>query len=142
MRHRTRADLDALAEIFTAGFVDDPWFRWLWPADNDYAAQPRESFTLLSDGLPEGPLVHRSRYGSQGRGESLMRRTLETCDTDGFGAHLVSTNERNLSFSRRLGFELTGELPVVGGAVAFPAEVAGVVNTRLTRRLRQRMVDE
>jgi ribosomal protein S18 acetylase RimI-like enzyme len=55
----------------------------------------------------------------RGVGESLMRRTLEACDTDGFGAHLVSTNKRNLSFYRRLGFELTGELPVAGGAVTF-----------------------
>jgi hypothetical protein len=49
MRHCTRGDLSAVAEIFSAGFVDDPWFRWLWPADEDYAAHAREWFALVSE---------------------------------------------------------------------------------------------
>jgi GNAT superfamily N-acetyltransferase len=184
MRHCVRADLEAVAQIFTAGFVDDPWFRWLWPGD-DYAAHARDWFALVSETAftkghsyvapnaaaaalwtpPDVPLAGDAEMASaaallqqqlgdrsgealaalgasagsapdvphfacvyvavrpegrgQGVGESLMQRTLRTCDTDGFGAHLVSTNERNLSFYRRLGFNVTAEIPVAGGAVTF-----------------------
>jgi GNAT superfamily N-acetyltransferase len=185
LRHCSRADLEAVAEIFTAGFVDDPWFRWLWPADDDYAAHAREWFALVSETAftkghsyiardangaalwtpPDVALATQADMGraaallerqlgdrasealaalgasassepevphfacvyvavlpaARGRdvGGSLMRRTLQTCDTDGFGAHLVSTNKRNLSFYRRLGFELTDEVSVARGAVTF-----------------------
>jgi hypothetical protein len=70
-----------------------------------------------------------------------MRRTLRTCDTDGFGAHLVSTNERDLSFYRRLSFEPTGELSVADGAVTFRPMWRNFVNFGLTRRRSQPRVD-
>jgi GNAT superfamily N-acetyltransferase len=185
VRHCARVDLAAVTEIFTAGFIDDPWFRWLWPADEDYAAHAPQWFALVSDAaftkghsfitrdataaalwtppdvalasdaemasaaallqrqlgdraseafdalgasagsapaVPHFACVYvAAKPRSRGRGiaTALMQRTLQTCDTDGFGAHLVSTNERNLSFYRRLGFELTDEVSVARGAVTF-----------------------
>ncbi|MFP5318005.1 MAG: GNAT family N-acetyltransferase [Acidimicrobiia bacterium] len=55
----------------------------------------------------------------RGYGAAVMRPVLNACDVGGFPAYLVSTNERNLGFYRRLGFKVIAELPVAGGAVTF-----------------------
>lgn len=119
MRHCVHADLETVAEIFSAGFVDDPWFRWLWPGDADYATPDVPHFACVY-------VAVQPQSQGRGVGEMLMRRTLQVCDADGFGAHLVSTNERNLSFYRRNGFEVTAELPVAEGAVTFPAQCGAI----------------
>ena len=52
----------------------------------------------------------------QGRGvaAALLRPTLEELDAAGTPAYLESSNERNLSFYRRGGFEVLGEVSVPG----------------------------
>lgn len=62
--------------------------------------------------------VRPERWG-RGLGGAVMAPALAEADAGGLGAHLVSTNERNLGFYRRLGFEVTGEVAVAGGAVTF-----------------------
>jgi ribosomal protein S18 acetylase RimI-like enzyme len=179
------ADVDVVADLLAAGFVEDPWFRWLWPDDGRYPDRAREWFTLVArTAIPKGdvhlddsgdavalwmppgvPLADDStmaeaaallsaqlgdrapealaalatsadhapaqphhacvyvavRPARQGRGlgERVMRPALDTADAERVGAHLVSTNPRNLGFYRRLGFAVTGELPVAGGSVIF-----------------------
>jgi ribosomal protein S18 acetylase RimI-like enzyme len=50
-----------------------------------------------------------SRQG-QGIGTELLRPVLERCDADSLPAYLESSNERNLPFYRRHGFEPVGEV--------------------------------
>lgn len=46
----------------------------------------------------------------RGLGEALMRRALERCDREGVPAYLESSNPRNASLYRRLGFEDAGSI--------------------------------
>lgn len=61
----------------------------------------------------------RPEARGRGQGEAVMRPALDAADAGRFPAYLVSTNERNLPFYRRLGFEVTTDVPVAGGAVTF-----------------------
>lgn len=61
------------------------------------------------------------RARGMGLGERLMRVTLDDLDAGGVGAYLTSTNERNLTFYRRLGFAQLAEVPIAtGGPVLRP----------------------
>ncbi|MEM8610333.1 MAG: GNAT family N-acetyltransferase [Myxococcota bacterium] len=53
-----------------------------------------------------------TRRAAQGRGvgSALIRRGLERCDAEGVPAYLESSNEKNVPFYRRHGFELVEEL--------------------------------
>lgn len=62
--------------------------------------------------------VRPGQWG-RGLGAAVMRPALDACDAGRFPAHLVSTNERNLGFYRRLGFEVVADVPVASGAVTF-----------------------
>ena len=178
------SDVVTMADAFVAGFVEDPWFRWLWPGD-EYERCAREWFTLVTevavplghcfldedggaaalwvppghalatpDDLARAAALLREQLGeraavalealgasaaheppdphfactyvavrpeARGRrlGAAVMAPALAAADAGGFVAHLVSTNERNLGFYRRLGFEPTADVPVAGGAVTF-----------------------
>ncbi len=48
-RHATLADLPALLETKVSGFGDDPFYRWLYPAEDDRADRLREFFELILD---------------------------------------------------------------------------------------------
>jgi GNAT superfamily N-acetyltransferase len=49
-----------------------------------------------------------------GLGTAMMRPTLERCDHARLPAYLEATSERNAQLYARLGFELMGELSVLG----------------------------
>lgn len=51
-----------------------------------------------------------------GVGTALLRRVLDGCDRDGLCASLTSTNDRNLSWYRSLGFVEIGAVPIPGTA--------------------------
>lgn len=51
----------------------------------------------------------------QGLGERLLQPMLARCDTEGLPAHLQSTNPRNRTLYRRVGFVETGEVALDGG---------------------------
>ena len=55
----------------------------------------------------------------QGIGSRLLEPTLAQCDTRGEPAYLESSNEKNLSFYRRHGFETTAEVVTHLGARAW-----------------------
>jgi ribosomal protein S18 acetylase RimI-like enzyme len=59
-----------------------------------------------------------SRQG-QGLGSKLLEPALAQCDARGEAAYLESSNERNLTFYRRHGFELRGEVVTHLGAKAW-----------------------
>jgi GNAT superfamily N-acetyltransferase len=61
----------------------------------------------------------RADARGRGVGRTVMDPPLAAADAAGVGAHLVSTNPRNLSFYERLGFAVTAELPVADGAATF-----------------------
>jgi ribosomal protein S18 acetylase RimI-like enzyme len=58
--------------------------------------------------------IHARRQG-QGLGTGLLQPLLADCDRRGRPAHLDSSNQRNVAFYRRLGFEQTAETRVPGG---------------------------
>lgn len=180
------SEVDSAVEVFVDGFAEDPWFRWLWPGQDEYAecaaawfrlvteaAVDRSELILAGDGAaaglwtppgatladdtrlamktalllrsqlgdraeeataalqasaacePEGPhyscvyVAVAARARGRGLGAEVMRGPLATCDDEGVGASLSSTNGRNVAFYRRLGFEVTDVAPAAGGEVEF-----------------------
>jgi ribosomal protein S18 acetylase RimI-like enzyme len=51
----------------------------------------------------------------RGLGSAVLQPVLETCDSDGVGAYLETSVERNLSFYARHGFRTSGELRLPRG---------------------------
>ena len=56
----------------------------------------------------------------QGLGSALLAQVLARVDADGLPAYLESSNERNLAWYGRYGFELTGEVVIPGGPRIWP----------------------
>jgi len=52
----------------------------------------------------------------QGVGTAVITPMLERCDVEGMPAYLESSNQQNVPFYRRHGFEVTGEIEVGKGA--------------------------
>ncbi len=51
----------------------------------------------------------------KGLGSAVMAPVLEQCDSDGVGAYLESSKERNIDFYARHGFRVTGEIQLLRG---------------------------
>jgi GNAT superfamily N-acetyltransferase len=62
------------------------------------------------------------RPAAQGRGLGVrvLEPGLAAADAQGLPVYLTSTNERNLPFYRRLGFDVLGEVPIADGVVLRP----------------------
>lgn len=56
----------------------------------------------------------------QGQGAQLMREALARCDAEGLSAYLESSNPANVSFYRRHGFEVVGEIQAGDSPVSLP----------------------
>jgi GNAT superfamily N-acetyltransferase len=56
----------------------------------------------------------------QGLGARILEPVLTRCDRDGVGAYLESSNPRNMTLYRRMGFVQTGELPLPDGPSLYP----------------------
>jgi ribosomal protein S18 acetylase RimI-like enzyme len=56
----------------------------------------------------------------QGLGSAALQPVLERCDSDGVGAFLESSKERNIDFYARHGFRVMGELRLPRGPLMWP----------------------
>jgi ribosomal protein S18 acetylase RimI-like enzyme len=63
--------------------------------------------------------IDAARQG-QGLGGGLMQGALERCDDEGLVAYLESSNPANVSFYRRYGFEVIGEIQAGDSPVMLP----------------------
>lgn len=76
---------------------------------------------LMKRNHPEEPHWYLGIIGSDpdvrgaGFGQELMRSGLDRCDADGAPAYLESTNESNVPYYLRFGFDVTGEITIPGG---------------------------
>jgi ribosomal protein S18 acetylase RimI-like enzyme len=87
--------------------------RGLGRMEKVHAAQPPDHYYLAVLG------TRPDRQGA-GIGAALMAPVLERCDQDGLGAYLESSKEANISFYRRHGFEVVGEVDFPGGPRLWP----------------------
>jgi ribosomal protein S18 acetylase RimI-like enzyme len=78
---------------------------------------------LLEAQRPRAPHHYLATIGTdpaeqgKGYGSALLRVVLERCDADGVPSYVESSNESNLSFYRRHGYELVGDVVVPGTPV-------------------------
>ena len=56
----------------------------------------------------------------QGLGSALLAQVLARVDADGMPVYLESSNERNLAWYGRHGFEVTSEVVILGGPRIWP----------------------
>jgi ribosomal protein S18 acetylase RimI-like enzyme len=74
--------------------------------------------TLTDKAHPAEPHYYLLNIGvepaTQGRGigTQLMQPMMQRCDSEKVGAYLETSTERDIFFYRRLGFEITGEIPL------------------------------
>jgi ribosomal protein S18 acetylase RimI-like enzyme len=105
-----QSNLDTLKSV--PGFV-----RLLGPA------LPRAFRALLQveAAHPPGDHYYLAVLGTEkaaqgkGVGSSVLAPVLDKCDEQGIGAYLESSKEQNIAFYSRHGFEVTRELPLLGG---------------------------
>lgn len=89
-------------------------------------ARAGEVFMEMAALHPAEPHFYLSMIGTRddsrglGLGRRLLERVLTICDTDGFPAHLESSNGRNVGLYERHGFEVRGEFEVAPGVVLRP----------------------
>lgn len=82
--------------------------------------------TLMAETHPHDPhwylfiLSTIPERQGQGLGSVAVTPVLERCDREGSPAYLESTNPRNMTLYRRLGFEQTGEIPLPDGPSLYP----------------------
>ncbi len=99
-------------------------------ADPPFSAEELERFDLLTTAMaehhPHDPHWYLfvvstlpERQG-QGLGAAVLAPVLAQCDAEGVPAYLESTNPRNMTLYRRLGFEQTGEIPLPDGPSLYP----------------------
>jgi ribosomal protein S18 acetylase RimI-like enzyme len=63
--------------------------------------------------------VERAAQG-RGLGSALLGHRLERMDTSALPVYLESSNERNIAFYARHGFEVTGEVTIPQGPTIWP----------------------
>ena len=91
---------------------------------NDRIHEVLEAFAEVNANHPQEPHWYLQAVGTipqmqgKGRAAKLLQPVLETCDSEGIGAYLESTNPRNISFYYRLGFEIRKELVLDDGQAA------------------------
>ena len=60
-RHALRRELPAIVDALIAGFMDDPLYRWLYPASETRPACLRETFALITDAAFERGHLYTNR---------------------------------------------------------------------------------
>ena len=82
-----------------------------------------QAFVALDDAHPVEPHWYLSTLGvdptrqGEGFGKELLRSWLENADRDGEAAYLETDTEENVRFYRRAGFEVVGELDILGARI-------------------------
>lgn len=83
-------------------------------------------FAQMSDCHPDEPHWYLPMIGviptmqRRGHGAALMRHALRLSDQTGMPAYLEATSRRSVSFYKRLGFQVTGEIAVGDCPILYP----------------------
>jgi ketosteroid isomerase-like protein/GNAT superfamily N-acetyltransferase len=93
----------AQGRLFGAGLIRAA--RLLFAVERRHLREPHHYFAHIGVTPPQR---------GKGLGSSLMRPTLEQCDSEGLPAYLEASSERSAALYERLGFELVSEISVAG----------------------------
>ena len=108
------ADIARLAPLMIRGIGTriPSALRGLNRMEAAHAKQPEHYYLAVLGTRPD-------RQGA-GLGSALLAPVLQRCDDEGIGAYLESSKEANISFYRRHGFEVVGEVEFPSGPKVWP----------------------
>ncbi|GIH64893.1 GNAT family N-acetyltransferase [Microbispora siamensis] len=117
----------AVLDVLTEAFMNDPLVRWLFPAAGDRGRLQRHYYRPLLAHPAAEPHLYLPCIGvlggwqGAGLGSAMLRHRLERADADGVPAYLEASSARSRALYLRHGFADLGEpVRVADGPLLWP----------------------